>query len=70
MSGVCRDSIAADNSIAAGTVSNIIEEYKKGAQGSDYESVKELAIHCKKEGINLRDLLSVKGRQMLDKIPK
>jgi hypothetical protein len=70
MSGVSRDSIAADNRIAAGTVSNILEEYKKGAQGSNCESVKELAIHCKKEGVNLTDLLSVKGRQILDKIPK
>ena len=27
-------------------------------QGSDYESVRDLAIHCKKEGVNLEDLVS------------
>ena len=42
----------------SGTVSNIIDEWKKGIQGSDYESVRDLAIHCKKEGINLGDFMS------------
>ena len=41
-----------------GTVSNIIDEWKKGVQGSDYESVRDLATHCKKEGVNLGDLVS------------
>lgn len=27
-------------------------------QDSDYESVRELANHCKKEGVNLGDLIS------------
>jgi hypothetical protein len=27
-------------------------------QGSDYESVRDLAIHCKKEGVSLGDLMS------------
>ena len=27
-------------------------------QGSDYESVRDLAIHCKKEGVNLADFMS------------
>jgi hypothetical protein len=27
-------------------------------QGSDYDSVRDLAIHCKKEGVNLGDLVS------------
>ena len=31
---------------------------EKRSQGSDYESVRELAIHCKKEGVNLGDLVS------------
>ena len=30
----------------------------KAVQGSDYESVRELVVHCKKEGINLVDLVS------------
>ena len=42
----------------SGTVSNIIDEWKKGIQGSDYESVRDLAIHGKKEGINLGDFMS------------
>ena len=54
--GDSRDRIAANNGI--GTVSNIIDEWKSAVQCSDYESVRELAIHCKKEGINLADLTS------------
>jgi hypothetical protein len=56
--GVSRDQIAAENSIGTGTVSNIIDEWKKGVQGSNYEYVRELAVNCKKEGINLADLMS------------
>ena len=55
---VSRDRIAVDNLIGTGTVSNIIDEWKKGVQGSDYESVRDLAINCKKEGGNLGDLMS------------
>ncbi|MGB6529174.1 MAG: CHRD domain-containing protein [Candidatus Nitrosopolaris sp.] len=54
--GDSRDRIAADNGIGAGTVSNIIDDFKKGVQDSDFSSVRELAIHCKKEGVDLRDL--------------
>jgi transposase len=32
LQGVSRDRIAADNDIGAGTVSNIIDEWKKGVQ--------------------------------------
>jgi hypothetical protein len=35
-STVSRDRIAADNNIGAGTVSNIIEEWKKGIEDSKY----------------------------------
>ena len=44
LAGDSRDKIAADNHIGAGTVSNIINEWKKGVQDSDFESVRELAI--------------------------
>jgi hypothetical protein len=57
--GVSKDRIAAENGVGTGTVSNIIDEWKKGVQGSGYESVRELAIHCKKEGVSLEDLVSV-----------
>jgi hypothetical protein len=58
LQGVSRDRIAADNGIGAGTVSNIIEERKKGVQDSDFSSVSDLAIHCKKEGVNIEDFVS------------
>lgn len=53
LSGDSRDRIAADNGIGAGTVSNIINELKKGVEDSDYESLRELAIYSKKEGFDL-----------------
>jgi transposase-like protein len=58
LQGVSRDRIAADNGIGTGTVSNIIDEWKDGIHGSDYESVRELAIYCKKEGVTLGDVKS------------
>jgi transposase len=58
LQGISRDRIATDIGIGTGTVSNILDEWKRAIQGSDYEAVRELAIHCKKEGINLEDLTS------------
>jgi hypothetical protein len=58
LQGVSRDTIAVHNGVGTGTVSNIIEGWKKGVQDSDYDSVRDLAIHCKKEGVNLGDLIS------------
>jgi transposase len=43
LQGVSRDRIAADNGVGTGTVSNIIDEWKKGVQDSDYESARDLA---------------------------
>ena len=51
LSGDSRDRIAADNGIGTGTVSNIIDEWKKGVQDPDYESIRE--VFCKKQGITL-----------------
>jgi len=56
--GESSDRIAADNGIRTGTVSNILDKWKRAVQGLDYKSASELAIHCKKEGINLADLTS------------
>ena len=53
LQGKSRDRIANDNGIGTGTVSNILDEWKRAVQCSDYESVRELAVYCKKEGINL-----------------
>jgi len=58
LDGDTRDKIAADNQIGAGTVSGIINEYKKGINAVDFESVRELSILCKKQGINLGALAS------------
>jgi transposase-like protein len=58
LQGVSRDAIAADNGVGTGTVSNIIDEWKKGVQDSDYESVRELSVFCKKQGITLNALAS------------
>src|SRR5215472_9628969 len=58
LQGVSRDKIAADNDIGTGTVSNIIDEWKKGVQDSDYESIRELSVFCKKQGMTLNALAS------------
>src|SRR5215467_10019395 len=58
LSGDSRDRISADSGIGAGTVSNIIDEWKKGVQDSDYESIRELSVFCKKQGITLNALAS------------
>ena len=56
LAGDSRDRIAADNQIGAGTVSNIINEWKKGVEVSDYDSLRELTVSLKKQGIGLNDL--------------
>jgi hypothetical protein len=53
LAGESRDRIAADNGIGAGTVSNIINEWKKGVQHSDYDSLRELAVYSKKGRVRL-----------------
>jgi hypothetical protein len=58
LSGDSRDRIAADIGIGAGTVSNIIDEWKKRVQDSDYESIRELSVFYKKQGITLNVLAS------------
>jgi hypothetical protein len=58
LQGVSRDTIAADNGIGTGTVSNIIDDWKKGVQDSDYESIRELSVYCKKQGVTLNVLAS------------
>ena len=58
LSGDSRDRIAADNDIGAGTVTNIINEWKKGIEHSDYDSLRELAVYSKKEGFGLSDIAS------------
>jgi hypothetical protein len=56
LSGDSRDRISADNNIGAGTVTNIIKEWKKGVKDSEYDSIGELAVSLKKQGIGLSEL--------------
>ena len=44
LSGNTRNEIATNNKIGTGTVSNIINEWKKGLDNSEYESIRELAF--------------------------
>src|SRR5437660_12483647 len=56
LSGDSRDRIAAHNDIGAGTVSNIINNWKKGVEDSDYDSLRGLTVPLKKQGIGLSEL--------------
>jgi transposase len=56
LSGNTRNEIATKNKIGAGTVSNIINEWKKGLDNSEYESIRELAAFSKKEAMTLSDM--------------
>ena len=58
LDGDTRDKIAFDNQIGAGTVSGIINEFKKGVDALEFESVRELSIACKKQDVNLGALAS------------
>jgi hypothetical protein len=56
--GFPRDTIAVENNIGSGTVSSIVSNYKIGLENSDFDSVRELAVESKKQGLNLADLAS------------
>jgi hypothetical protein len=58
LAGNSRDKIATDNEIGAGTVTNIINEWKEGIEVPEYESVRELAVYSKKEGFGLSHIAS------------
>ncbi|MDQ6865360.1 MAG: hypothetical protein M3044_16230 [Thermoproteota archaeon] len=58
LSGDSRDRISADNGIGAGTVSNIVNEWKKGVEEFEYQSIRELAVYSKKQGVTLGELAS------------
>jgi len=44
LSGETRESITKECGVGAGTVTNIINEWKKGVEISEYEAVRELAV--------------------------
>jgi hypothetical protein len=58
VSGDTREKIAIDNDIGEGTVSGIVNDWKRGLEDPEYESVRELAVQSKKQGLFLSDLAS------------
>jgi hypothetical protein len=58
INGFPRDKIAADNNIGAGTVTSIVNNYKVGLENLDFDSVRELAVEARKQGLTLSDLSS------------
>ena len=58
LSGTTREKIAIDNDIGEGTASSIVNDWKKGLEDSEYESVRELAVQSEKQGLALSDLAS------------
>ncbi|MFL6413575.1 MAG: hypothetical protein ACJ71K_20340, partial [Nitrososphaeraceae archaeon] len=58
ISGCPRDKIATENNIGAGTVSSIIANYKVGLESLDFDSIRQLAVEAKKQGLNLSELSS------------
>ena len=55
LSGESRDKIGSDLNIGSGTVSNIVNDFKKNLQGSDIDSLRELAVEAKKQGLSVSD---------------
>jgi vacuolar-type H+-ATPase subunit I/STV1 len=58
ISGLPRDTIAAENNIGAGTVSSIIASYKVGLEELDFNLIRQLAVEARQHGLNLSELAS------------
>src|ERR687883_1941142 len=58
LAGEAREKITADNDIGAGTVSAIVDDYKKGLDHLDLDSFRELMVEAKKRSITPSDLAS------------
>jgi hypothetical protein len=58
ISGEPRDKIAEDDNIGAGTVSSIVSNYKVGLEILDFDSIRQLSIEIRKQGLNWSDLAS------------
>ncbi len=71
LAGYGRNQIARENNIGEATVTDILNRWKRGVDTAaaapntsnsdsmtvtDYESIRELALYCKKEGVKVRDL--------------
>src|SRR5919198_642845 len=58
LSGESRDKIAADNNIGADSVTSVVSYHKIGLEDLDFDSIRELALEVRKEGLNWSDLAS------------
>jgi uncharacterized protein YaaN involved in tellurite resistance len=58
LSGEARDKIAAENNLGAGTVTSIVSNYKVGLETLDFDSIRQLSIEIRKQGLNWLDLAS------------
>jgi hypothetical protein len=58
LAGEPREKIIADNNIAAGTVSIIVDDYKAGLDNFNLDSFRELTLEAKKRGMTPNDLAS------------
>jgi hypothetical protein len=54
--GFPRDTIAEQNGIGAGTVSSIVSNYKLELETLDFDSIRQLSIEIRKQGLNFADL--------------
>lgn len=57
IAGETRDTIANITKLSGGSVSTIVDEWKRKVGAHDAESVRELAIELRKKGIKLADLI-------------
>jgi hypothetical protein len=58
ISGIPRDTIAAQNNIGAGTVTSIISNYKAGLESLDFDSIRQLSVEARQHGLNISELAS------------
>jgi len=56
--GFPRDTIAEHTGIGAGTVSSIIANYKVGLDDLDFDSIRQLAVEARQNGLSLSELAS------------
>lgn len=62
LSGETRKDIAVQCGIGAGSVTNIVKEWTKDLKSSHYESIRDLAVELKKEGLTFVELASMYRR--------
>jgi hypothetical protein len=51
LQGYGRNEISRSENLGQGTVTSIIQEFKRSTEEGDYDMVRNLAIHAKKEGL-------------------